>query len=144
MFCIYCGKEIADDSLFCEHCGANLESNTRPATAGGTAPVSAPKAVQDTPSDRPDSKDSAAPASVPQPAQGGPQEQQPVSDSAQPGQKVREKLTAQEIGILISCGLFIIWLVTTAIRYWYIVLLFLVVIGFFLWLICRPSKGKKQ
>lgn len=26
MFCIYCGKEIADDSKFCPHCGKFVES----------------------------------------------------------------------------------------------------------------------
>ena len=28
MYCKHCGKEIADDSKFCQYCGKSLESNT--------------------------------------------------------------------------------------------------------------------
>lgn len=38
MYCIACGKQIADDSLFCEHCGAK-QAEAAPGPAAGQSPV---------------------------------------------------------------------------------------------------------
>ena len=32
MYCKYCGKQIADDSKFCQHCGGNLEDTITTST----------------------------------------------------------------------------------------------------------------
>lgn len=38
MFCIFCGKEISDESAFCRHCGANLSVPAVAAPPRYTAP----------------------------------------------------------------------------------------------------------
>lgn len=53
MFCTSCGKKIRDDSKFCPHCGASIESaGTAPAETAGdplpVQPVEMPQAVPDT------------------------------------------------------------------------------------------------
>ena len=37
MYCKYCGKEIADDSKFCQHCGGKLDNNVE--VIKGEAPI---------------------------------------------------------------------------------------------------------
>ncbi len=45
MYCFKCGSQIADDSLFCEHCGANVNKEEIKPESGGAKKPSIARAI---------------------------------------------------------------------------------------------------